>query len=247
MEKDKLEKLLNDVAEGTVKTAEALQILKTLPYDDIGIAKIDKHREIRTGHSEVIFCLNKTPKQVAQIVKKMTEYSKLIIGTKASPEHYEATKALVPEAKFDEDAGMIIVGEMPEPKSDKVIAIVTAGTADIPVAREAALTAQSYGHRVKEYYDVGVAGIHRLFDKLDEIREANVIIAVAGMEGALASVLGGLVDVPVIAVPTSTGYGSSQGGMAALLAMLNSCALGVSVMNIDNGFGAGYFACKINR
>lgn len=247
MEKETIQKLMEDVAAGKVTPDEATEELKTLPYDDLGFVKIDKHRSLRTGHSEVIFCLNKTPKQVADISARMVEYSKLVIGTKANKAHFEATKELVPEAKYDEAAQMIIIGEMPEPTSEKAIAIVSAGTADIPIAREAALTAQAYGHKTIEVYDVGVAGIHRLFDKLDLIKQANVIIVVAGMEGALASVLGGLVDVPVIAVPTSTGYGCSNGGMAALHAMLNSCALGVSVMNIDNGFGAGYFAGKVNR
>lgn len=247
MIKDELQRLLEDVASGSVSPQDAVERLKTLPYDDIGIAKIDKHRELRTGHAEAVFCLNKTPQQAAEIISRMTEYCGLVLGTKAGREHYDAVKKLVPGAIFEDEAGMILAGEMPEPKSGKEIAIVTAGTSDIPVAREAALTAQAYGNRTLEIYDVGVAGIHRLFDKLDRIRQANVVIVVAGMEGALASVLGGLVEAPVIAVPTSTGYGCSNGGMTALHAMLNSCALGVSVMNIDNGFGAGYFAGLINK
>jgi len=257
MEKKFLQKLLIDVAEGRLTPDEAADRLKTLPYEDLDFVKIDTHRDIRTGRGEVVFGIGKTPKQVAAIMKRQSENASLVITTKVGPEYYEAAKETVPEGltyyekagllvyKTEEDgieSGALYQGDgAPAPS----VAVVCAGTADIPIAEEAAVTAELYGAKVERYNDVGVAGIHRLFDKLEDIRKASVIIVVAGMEGALSSVVGGLADVPVIAVPTSVGYGASMGGLAALLTMLNSCSLGVSVVNIDNGFGAGYLASMI--
>lgn len=257
MKTEVLQKLLHNVADGTISPAEAVEQMKTLPYEDLEYAKIDRHREIRTGYPEVIFCLGKTADQVAGIMDSMKDDANLIMGTKASPEQYESVKVKIPHARYYDVPGIIAVDsgtknseknkETDVNKTQKKVAVVTAGTADMPIAEEAAITAELYGENVKRFYDVGVAGIHRLTENLPEIREANVIIVVAGMEGALASVVGGLVDKPVIAVPTSVGYGANLGGMAALFSMLNSCSLGVSVMNIDNGFGAGHLASIINR
>lgn len=247
MDNKYLEQLLEKVANGDTAPAEAMELLKNLPFEDLEFVNIDNHRGIRTGFPEAVFCQGKTVQQVAVIIQKLAENNDNIIGSRATKEQYEATKELVPDATYDEVARTIIVNRNPIPSSDKIIAIVTAGTADIPVAEEAAVTAEVLGNKVDRIYDVGVAGIHRLFAKLDRIRAANVVIVVAGMEGALASVVGGLVDKPVIAVPTSIGYGANLGGLSALLSMLNSCANGVGIVNIDNGFGAAYLASKINR
>ncbi|MBN7771909.1 nickel pincer cofactor biosynthesis protein LarB [Clostridium aminobutyricum] len=247
MDNKYLEQLLNKVANGETAPAEAVELLKKLPFEDLEFVNIDNHRGIRTGFPEAVFCQGKMVQQVAVIIQKLSENNDNIIGSRATKEQYEATKALVPDAIYDEVARTIIINRNPIPSSDKIIAIVTAGTADIPVAEEAAVTAMVLGNKVDRIYDVGVAGIHRLFAKLDRIRSANVVIVVAGMEGALASVVGGLVDKPVIAVPTSIGYGANLGGLSALLSMLNSCANGVGIVNIDNGFGAAYLASKINR
>ena len=226
---------------------EAMDQLKELPYQDIGFANIDQHRNIRTGYPETIYCEGKTPEQVAAIIDKMREKNSNILATRASAEVFEKVKEIVPEAVYHPLARIIVVKKKEDILSEKIIAVITAGTSDIPVAEEAAITAETMGNQVDRIYDVGVAGIHRLFGKLDRIRAANVIIVIAGMEGALASVVGGLVDKPVIAVPTSIGYGASFGGISALLTMLNSCATGVAVVNIDNGFGAGYLASSINQ
>lgn len=226
---------------------EAMAQLKELPYQDIGFANIDQHRNIRTGYPETIYCEGKTPGQVAAIIDKMREKNSNILATRASAEVFEKVKEIVPEAVYHPLARIIVVKKKDDILSEKIIAVITAGTSDIPVAEEAAITAETMGNQVDRIYDVGVAGIHRLFGKLDRIRAANVIIVIAGMEGALASVVGGLVDKPVIAVPTSIGYGASFGGISALLTMLNSCATGVAVVNIDNGFGAGYLASSINQ
>jgi len=331
MDKKFLQNLLIDVAEGRITPGEAAEKLKTLPYEDIDFAKIDRHRGIRTGRGEVVFGIGKTPEQVAAIMKRSSEGSSLVIATKVGPEYYEIAKEELPEGLTYYDKAKLLVyqagsREAPEdyapagsresliglsPLCDKPrgipvpadnvsaspgipcdhasasteahadhasaspgipcdhldrekempagnpqlladhgeaqllapkIAVVCAGTADIPIAEEAAITSELYGVAVDRYYDVGVAGIHRLLDNLEDIRKAKAIVVAAGMEGALSSVLGGLVDVPVIAVPTSIGYGASLGGFAAMLTMLNSCSLGVSVVNIDNGFGAGYLA-----
>jgi NCAIR mutase (PurE)-related protein len=226
---------------------EAMEQLKELPYQDLGFANIDQHRNIRTGHPEAIYCEGKTPDQVAAIVDKMKVKNSNILGTRASAEVYEKIREIAPDAVYHPTARVFTVRNTKERLTEKVIAVITAGTSDIPVAEEAAITAETMGNQVDRIYDVGVAGIHRLFARLDRIRAANVIIVVAGMEGALASVVGGLVDKPVIAVPTSVGYGASFGGIAALLTMLNSCAAGVAVVNIDNGFGAGCIASNINQ
>ncbi len=242
-----MQNILDQVSEGKMNPQEAAEQLKDLPYQDIGFANIDQHRNIRTGYPETIYCEGKTPEQVVAIIDKMKEQNTNILGTRASLEVFEKVKEMIPEADYYPAARVIVVKKRNELLSEKTIAIVTAGTSDIPVAEEAAITAETMGNQVDRIYDVGVAGIHRLFGKLDRIRAANVIIVVAGMEGALASVVGGLVDKPIIAVPTSVGYGASFGGVAALLTMLNSCATGVAVVNIDNGFGAGYLASNINQ
>ncbi|MBN2397046.1 MAG: nickel pincer cofactor biosynthesis protein LarB, partial [Deltaproteobacteria bacterium] len=242
-----IRQLLEDVKKGKVSTDTAAEMLKDLPFTDLGFAKIDNHREIRTGCPEVIYCAGKTEEQVAAIIGEMLKKGNNILATKAAREAYEAVKALCPEAEYHAVPGIITVRRKEITPTDTYIAVVTAGTSDIPVAEEAAVTAEMLGNRVERVFDVGVAGIHRLFASLDIITKAKVVIAVAGMEGALASIIGGLVDKPVIAVPTSVGYGASFGGLSALLAMLNSCACGTAVVNIDNGFGAGYLAGMINR
>ncbi len=241
-----LQELLTKVASGEVSTEDAYEQLKTLPYENVGnYACLDHHRKIRTGFPEVVFCQSKVPEQCAEIFQHLYEHNGLVLGTRASAEHYAAVKAVLPEAVYHEQARCITVGEPKELVGN--VAVCTAGTTDIPVAEEAAITATMCGANVQRYYDVGVSGIHRLLDRVDAIRQANCVIAIAGMEGALASVIGGLVDAPVVAVPTSIGYGANFGGISALLAMLNSCAAGTSVVNIDNGFGAGYMAAKINQ
>lgn len=242
-----LKHMLQKVADQEIKVEDAINQLKELPYEDIGYANIDQHRNLRTGQAEVIFGMGKTPSQVAGIVKTMKKSNERVLVTRADREMYEAISKVTSDAKYEVAARMVMVGEKPEPvKTKGPIAVITAGTSDIPVAEEAALTAEYFGNRVDRIYDVGVAGIHRLFGKMDRILSADVIIVIAGMEGALASVVGGLVSVPVIAVPTSVGYGSNFGGMAALLSMLNSCANGVGVVNIDNGYGAACLASKIH-
>ncbi len=241
-----VEKLLQQVKEGTVSIEQAQQALKSLPYEDLGFARIDHHRKLRTGFGEVIFCKGKTKEQVAVIFDRLAARDTSVLATKATKEQYEAVLAVCPQAEYQENGGLItLIKEQPQYIGE--VAVCTAGTADIPVAEESAATAAFFGANVKRYYDVGVAGIHRLFDKLPEIERANVVIAVAGMEGALAGVLAGMIDKPVIAVPTSVGYGANFHGLSALLTMLNSCADGISVVNIDNGYGAGYLGAQINR
>ncbi len=248
MDINHIEEILHQVAENHMNVEEAMQQLKHLPYEDIGYANIDQHRNLRTGQAEVIFGQGKTPEQIAGIISHMQGDNKTILVTRADGNDYQAVLEVSPNAVFHQLAKIITVGEKPEPKEDGgVIGIVTAGTSDIPIAEEAALTAEYFGNRVDRIFDVGVAGIHRLFGKLDRIQEADVLIVIAGMEGALASVVGGLVSVPVIAVPTSIGYGASFGGLAALLSMLNSCANGIGVVNIDNGYGAACLAGRILR
>lgn len=243
-----LSDILKKVSENSMDVDTALESLKHLPYEDIGYANIDQHRNLRTGEAEVIFGQGKTPEQIAGIVSHMMHDNARILVTRASEASYEAVKEVAPEAVYEKLSKIIMVGAMPELEVEKgTIAVVTAGTSDIPVAEEAALTAEFFGDKVDRVYDVGVAGIHRLFGKIDRIQSADVIIVIAGMEGALASVVGGLVEVPVIAVPTSVGYGASFGGLAALLSMLNSCANGIGVVNIDNGYGAACLANKIMK
>lgn len=252
MDVETLRELLESVKTGHVDVDDALSRLRTLPYEDIGFAKLDNHRSLRTGFPEVVFCQGKTCGQVVEILKCLSARNKCVLGTRASREVFETVRAEIPNATYNEHGRVIMVGkparsEEELAKDEKYIMILCGGTADIPVAEEAAATATALGSRVERSYDVGVAGLHRLLDQKEKILGANVLIAVAGMEGALASVVGGLVDRPVIAVPTSIGYGASFQGLAALLSMLNSCAVGVSVVNIDNGFGAGYFAHMVNK
>jgi NCAIR mutase (PurE)-related protein len=242
-----VEKLLKDVRNGKTTVEEALVVLKNFPYTDLGFARIDNHREIRTGYPEIIYCAGKSVDQVKEIFRVMSERENNVIGTRANQEMYEAVESVVPDAVYYPVARIISSQKNKPEISKSQIAIITAGTSDMPVAEEAAVTAELLGNRVLRIYDAGVAGIHRLVDKLPEIRNCRTVIVIAGMEGALASVVGGLVDKPVIAVPTSVGYGANFGGISALLAMLTSCSTGVTVVNIDNGFGAGFSASMINK
>lgn len=242
-----IKKMLEGVRDGTVSVEEAVLELKKSPFEDIGCAKVDMHRRLRQGASEVIYGAGKTAEQIAAIVKSMLgRGQETILITRLSKSTADVI-ALEYDLDYHPEAGIGIIGKMAEPKGLGKIVVATGGTSDIPVAEEAALTAETLGNEVVRLYDVGVSGLHRLLSHLDDIMNASVIIAIAGMEGALASVIGGLADCPVIAVPTSVGYGASFGGVAALLAMLNSCASGMAVVNIDNGFGAGYMASMINH
>jgi pyridinium-3,5-biscarboxylic acid mononucleotide synthase len=247
MDRDRLRSILNGVADRTRSIDEALAALRDLPYDDATAAVIDHHRALRTGVPEVVYGASKTPAQIAAIVERMVAQNGRAIVTRASRAAVEAVRATYPDARDFEVARLIAVGEFPAPQPDHFVAVVSAGTSDLPVAEEAAITIELLGTRVERVYDVGVAGVHRLLDKREVLWRASAVVAVAGMEGALATVVGGLVDCPTIAVPTSVGYGASFNGLAALLAMLNSCAPGVSVVNIDNGFGAGVCAHMIAR
>ncbi|MDF2878604.1 MAG: mutase (PurE)-related protein [Clostridia bacterium] len=245
-EKD-IKKLLEAVRNKEMDINQAMKALEDLPFKDLGFAKIDNHREIRVGYPEVIYCAGKTTEQVKNIVAFMLTKNNNILGTRADEAMYLAVKEICPEVHYNPLGRTLTIRKKEECLTDSYIAIVSAGTSDLPVVEEAAETAALLGNRVEKIVDVGVAGIHRLFSKLDMIRGAKVVIVIAGMEGALASVIGGLVDKPVIAVPTSVGYGANFGGVSALLSMLNSCASGVSVVNIDNGFGAAYNASIINK
>ncbi len=242
-----IQNLLQGVKDGTSSVVEAMAKLRDLPFEDIGFAKIDHHRELRTGYPEVIFCAGKTSTQVVKIFEVMAARGNNILATRAGPDVFTLVHERFPETTYNEVARTVALKQKANEATSSYIAVVTAGTADIPVAEEAAVTAEIFGNRVERIFDVGVAGIHRLFKNLDVIRGGKVIVAVAGMEGALPSVLGGLVDKPIIAVPTSVGYGANFQGLSSLLTMLNSCSAGVSVVNIDNGFGAGYIASMINR
>jgi NCAIR mutase (PurE)-related protein len=237
---------LQEVAGGEKSPAEAAEVLKDLPYRDMGFANVDKHRALRCGAAEVVFGQGKTPEQAALIMEELAATNANVLCTRASAEMYEAVKRRLKEARYEQTARLILLRRDFALRAGAGVAVVSAGAADMPVAEEAAFTAEFYGSAALRVYDVGVAGLHRLLDRVPQIRAASAIVVVAGMEGALASVVGGLVDKPVIAVPTSVGYGASLGGLAALFAMLNSCSLGVSVMNIDNGFGAGYLAALID-
>ena len=242
-----IRKLLESVRSGDVSVDDALLQIKMSPFEDIGYAKVDLHRKVRQGAAEVIYGAGKTPEQILGIVEAMRRNGQnRILITRMTPEAAQFVGQSV-ALDYRKDAGVGIVGEFPEPDGIGTVVIVTGGTSDIPVAEEAALTAEILGSQVMRLYDVGVSGVHRLLAHMEWIMNASVIIAIAGMEGALASVVGGLADCPVIAVPTSAGYGASFGGVSALLSMLNSCASGVSVVNIDNGFGAGYLANMINH
>ena len=247
MDTGKLKNLLQKVKEGEINVDDAMKKLKILPFEDIGFAKVDHHRKLRQGYPEVIYCPGKTLKQISKIVSSLLKTGNNIMATKASREVYECILKISKKAVYHEDAKIVQINKNKNTKTKNVIAVVSAGTADMPVSEEAAVTAEILGNKVQRIYDVGVAGIHRLFENAELLMNANVLIVVAGMEGALASVVGGFVDRPVIAVPTSVGYGASFGGISALLTMLNSCASGVCVVNIDNGFGAGYLASLINK
>jgi NCAIR mutase (PurE)-related protein len=247
MNTDAIKMFLENIRDGKVDIETGISRLKNLSYVDLGCAKLDIHRELRVGYPEVIFCPGKTNEQIKTIIQAMMEGEANILATRASVENFTAVKEVCPAAAYQTLARTITLTRKKLSLPESYIAVVTAGTSDLPVAEEAAVTAEIFGNRVERIVDVGVAGVHRLFDKLDLIRGARVIVVVAGMEGALPSVVGGLVDKPIIAVPTSVGYGASFQGVAALLAMLNSCAGGVSVVNIDNGFGAGYIASMINK
>ena len=248
MNKEDIMKLLQDYKEDKIDINKALDEIKDLPYGDLGYAKIDHHRAIRNGYPEVIYCEGKAIEHIKGIVSHMIQKKeKNILCTRATKEIYEVIKEITDDALYYELARIIVVKQVDTKKSKGKIAVITGGTADIKVAEEAAITAETLGNEVIRLYDVGVAGIHRLLNNVDVVQSANVVIAVAGMEGALASVVGGLVDKPVIAVPTSVGYGANFNGLSALLCMLNSCASGITVVNIDNGFGAGYSASMINN
>ncbi len=238
--------VLNRVKNGEISVEEAEKYFKREPYEELGYAKLDLHREVRSGFPEVIYCSGKPDDYLVSIYKKMYEHNGEVFGTRASRHQYELVKEVIPDVIYD-DISHILKAEKTDKKHIGCVAVCTAGTADIPVAEEAAQTAEYFGTHVERIFDVGVSGIHRLLSRVDTIQSANCVVAVAGMEGALASVLGGLVSNPVIAVPTSVGYGASMNGLSALLTMINSCANGIAVVNIDNGYGAGYMATQINR
>jgi NCAIR mutase (PurE)-related protein len=238
--------ILEKVKSGDIPVEQAERYFRQKPFDDIGFAKLDTHRKIRMGFGEVVFCSGKSDLHLRKIMERLVQDEGNVLGTRANKAQYELIRELCPDAEYDELAHLVKIIRKPLEKQG-AIAVCTAGTADIPVAEEAAQTAEFFGGQVERIYDVGVSGLHRLLANLDSIQKANCIVAVAGMEGALPSVLGGLVSNPVIAVPTSIGYGASFQGVAALLTMLNSCANGIAVVNIDNGFGAGYMATQINR
>ncbi len=248
MDRSAVERLLRDLKQGKVTVREAMDALRGLPYEDLGFAKIDSHRAIRRGIPEAVYCPGKTPDEIVSIVKRMVASRSVALATRASPDIYERVKAGLDgtPVRYHEKARMVVAGRTPPARRGNVL-VVTAGTSDIPVAEEAAVTAEALGSRVTRLYDVGVAGIHRVLDHRELLQGAKVVVVVAGMEGALPSVVAGLVDVPVIAVPTSVGYGASFDGLAALLGMMNACSPGVAVVNIDNGFGAGYLASVMNR
>jgi NCAIR mutase (PurE)-related protein len=244
--KASLRKLLERVSTGDLPIDDALEHLKDFPFEETECATIDHHRTLRKGFSEVIYCAGKTPEQVAAIAEKLAQKSPRILGTRATLEHYAAAHAKVEDLRYDELARVLWLDRDPAPKAPGVV-VIAAGTSDLAVAEEAAITLEVMGHQPVRIRDVGVAGLQRLLKHLPTLLKARVVIAVAGMEGAMPSVIAGLVPAPVIAVPTSVGYGASFGGLAALLGMLNSCASGLAVVNIDNGFGAGYMAAMINR
>ena len=247
MDPRSLKELLDAVKSGAVSPEEAASRLATLPYEDLGFAKVDHHRALRRGFPETVFGGGKTPEQIVAIVERIAARGQRVLVTRTTAEVHRQVAAVRPEARFHEAARCLTVETTPVSPLPGRIAVCAAGTSDMPVAEEAAVTAEFHGATVERIYDVGVAGLHRLLDRAEAIRQASVVIVVAGMEGALPSVVAGLVDAPVVAVPTSVGYGASFGGLAALLAMLNSCASGVGVVNIDNGFGAAHLACLILR
>ena len=247
MDAEKIKNILTAVKQGEIEITDALDIIKKLPYEDLGFAKIDHHRKIRNGFPEVIFCQGKTPQQTVEIFSRLANHNSTVLGTRANDETYQEVKKAFPSVEFDPAAKTLVLRQGITPPPRGTVLIVTAGTSDIPVAKEAAICSEVMGNNVISLFDVGVAGIHRLLNHQAVLTEADVIIVVAGMEGALASVVGGMTDKPVIAVPTSIGYGANFGGLSALLAMLNSCASGVGVVNIDNGFGAAALAAAMLR
>ncbi|MEA4806729.1 nickel pincer cofactor biosynthesis protein LarB [Acetobacterium wieringae] len=242
----KTQEILKKVQNGELTIEEAELFFRRQPFEEMGYAKLDTHRKLRSGFAEVIFCSGKADAHLLSIFGKLYEEDGEVMGTRATRHQYELVKAVYPQVEYDEISRILKIEKTGKKRIGK-IAVCSAGTADIPVAEEAAQTAEYFGSHVERLYDVGVAGIHRILSQLEVIQSANCVIAVAGMEGALASVIGGLVDKPVIGVPTSVGYGASLGGISALLTMINSCANGISVVNIDNGYGAGYTATQINR
>lgn len=244
MTPERIRELLERVERGDLPVEDALGELRSLPFRDLGFARLDTHRPLRTGEAEVVFGAGKTPEQVVAIVEGLADQGHPVLATRLDPAARTALEESFPTTRTDPEARAVAVGELPGPRGD--VAVVCAGTSDGPVAAEAAFTAEVLGSRVRRFWDVGVAGLQRVLSVHDEIAAARALVVVAGMEGALPSVVGGLVSAPVIAVPTSVGYGASYGGLAALLSMLNACAPGVATVNIDNGFGAGYMAHLIN-
>ena len=249
MDTEAIRRLLEQVAGGEVAPDQAVERLRDLPFENLEFAHVDHHRALRQGYPEVIFCQGKTIDQVVAIAARILDHGSVLLATRTSPDTAEALRQRFPHADWDATARTVVIRDpaAPAPPEKGLVAVVCAGTSDLPVAQEAAVTARAMGARVATIFDVGVAGIHRLLSYREQLDAAHVIVVAAGMEGALPSVVGGLVAAPVIAVPTSVGYGASFNGLAALLAMLNSCAAGVSVVNIDNGFGAGYTAAQINH
>lgn len=247
MDPDALRSLLEAVAHGEVSPDLALKRMADLPFHDIGEAKIDHHRALRCGFAEVVFCEGKTPSQVRAIARDVLEHGDVFLGTRASAVHFQRVAQVAADARYFEDSRLLVVDRRAERPAKGHIVVATGGTADVPVAEEAAISAETMGNKVTRLYDVGVAGVHRLLANLELLRGANVIIAIAGMEGALPSLITGLVACPVVAVPTSVGYGASFGGVTALLGMLTSCSAGAGVVNIDNGFGAAALASRINH
>lgn len=246
MRAELLRDLLNEVRAGTRTIESAMDRLRDLPFENLGYARLDHHRALRTGFPEVVFCEGKRVEQIIEILERLEQKHSPVLATRASLEIYEAVVRSLPTANYFADARIIQLGVKGAEPTETTALVICAGTADIPVAEEAAVTARALGSRVEKLYDVGVAGVHRLLGERDRLNAANVIVVVAGMDGVLPTIVGGLVAVPVIAVPTSVGYGTGLGGLAALMTMLNACAPGIAVVNIDNGFGAGYFAHLIN-
>jgi hypothetical protein len=246
LEEQKIRELIKNIQSGTISADDAIAELKNLPYEDLGFAMVDHHRALRTGTPEVIFSQGKTFEQVRDIAVKLHRNNRVILATRATGELYDYLLNSFDSISYNRHARIIIIGELPEPVTDRYVLVLTGGTSDIPYAEEAALTAEAMGSPVKRLFDVGITGVHRLLSHIDILTKANVIVAAAGMEGALPALAAGLVSRPVIALPTSVGYGANFQGLSALLTMINSCAPGVAVVNIDNGFGAGYLASIIN-